>query len=483
MQETNSVDCFAQSQKERKLKMSKEVKSIEKEFDNASVGRLVLKLGLPAMLAQFFNILYSIVDRIYIGHMPSGADMALASIGVCSPAFTAITGFASLVGVGGAALMSISLGQKNAKAAQKALNNSLMMLVILSIIVTVILLLVKRPLLYLLGCSDAMYPYVSAYYTIYSFGTAAVLCGTGMNRFIMGQGYARHGMMSVVIGAVLNIILDPVFIFVLDMGIAGAAWATIISQFGVLLYVFIVLGSKKMPIRLGFGGYDMSVCLRTLVIGSMSFLIIFLDNFLIILLNAMLRKYGGALGDSYISYAAVVQSVCVIAVCPAEGITSGCATLFSYYYGAGNSKRVRKSFYYVLLVCGIYLGLITLATQLAPELFVRLFISDAQAVAQTAEFVKRYNLGLTMVAVQFAFVDGFTAMGMVKEAIPISFFRKGLYVVAVLVLPMLFPLEYIFYVGSIADIVGSLFTIAMYFLVLNPRLEKLMKVEKEKIIT
>ena len=459
----------------RKSKMSKEVRNIENEFDSLSVGKLVLRLGIPAMLAQFFNILYSIVDRIYIGHMPAGADMALASIGVCSPAFTAITGFASLVGVGGAALMSISLGQKNKKAAQRALNNSFMMLIVLSVMVTGILLLVKRPLLYLLGCSDAMYPYASSYYTIYSLGTIAVLCGTGMNRFIMGQGYAKHGMMSVVIGAVLNIILDPVFIFVLGMGIAGAAWATIISQFGDMIYVFCVLGGRKMPIRIGFGGYDLAVCLRTLSIGSMSFLIIFLDNFLIILLNAMLRKYGGDLGDSYISYAAVVQSVCVIAVCPAEGITSGCATLFSYYYGAGNSKRVRKSFYYVLLVCGIYLGLITLATQLVPEFFVRLFISDAAAVVQTAKFVQRYNLGLTMVAVQFAFVDGFTAMGMVKEAIPISFFRKGLYVIAVLVLPAIFPLEYIFYAGSIADIAGSLFTIAMYFLVLNPRLDRLMK--------
>ncbi len=458
--------------------MSKEVRNIENEFASLSVGKLVLKLGIPAMLAQFFNILYSIVDRIYIGHMPKGADMALASIGVCSPAFTAITGFASLVGVGGAALMSISLGQKNKKAAQKALNNSFMMLLVLSIMVTGVLLLVKRPLLYLLGCSDAMYPYASAYYTIYSLGTIAVLCGTGMNRFIMGQGYAKHGMMSVVIGAVLNIILDPIFIFVLDMGIAGAAWATIISQFGVMIYVFFVLGSRKMPIRIGFGDYDLAVCLRTLSIGSMSFLIIFLDNFLIILLNAMLRKYGGDLGDSYISYAAVVQSVCVIAVCPAEGITSGCATLFSYYYGAGNSGRVRKSFYYVLLVCGIYLGLITLATQFVPEFFVRLFISDAAAVAQTAKFVRRYNLGLTMVAVQFAFVDGFTAMGMVREAIPISFFRKGLYVIAVLVLPVIFPLEYIFYASSIADIAGSLFTIVMYFLVLNPRLDKLMRAEK-----
>ena len=443
---------------------------MEHDFDTTSVKKLVWQLGVPAMLAQLFNILYSIVDRIYIGHMANGAEIALASIGICSPAFTAITGFASLVGVGGAALMSISLGEKNHAAAQRALNNSLLLLVICSAIVTAALLLFKKPFLYLLGCSDTMYPTANIYFTIYSLGTAAVLCGTGLNRFVMGQGCARQGMLSVVIGALLNIALDPVFIYALHMGVAGAALATVISQFGVLIYVLMVLNRRTMTVRIGFGQYSGTVCRKILSIGSMPFLIIVLDNLLIILLNAMLRKYGGSLGDQYISYAAVVQSVMVVAICPAEGLTSGCATLFSYYYGSGSYSRIIDSFRYVLLYTGLYLGILTLAIVAVPDMFVRLFLSDPDAIAQAAIFARRYCMGFVFVAIQFAFVDGFTAMGMVKEAVPISFFRKSLYVIAVLLLPRFLPLEYIFYACPLSDCVGALFTLTMYLLVLKKRL-------------
>ena len=445
---------------------------MEYNFDTTPVKKLVWKLGVPAMLAQLFNILYSIVDRIYIGHMASGAEIALASIGVCSPAFTAITGFASLVGVGGAALMSISMGEKNHDAAQQSMNNSLLLLIICSVAVTAALLVFKRPFLYLLGCSDAMYPDANVYFTIYSLGTGAVLCGTGLNRFIMGQGYARQGMMSIVIGALLNIALDPVFIYAFHMGVAGAALATVISQFGVLIYVLIVLNRSSVPVRIGFGQYSTAVCLKILSIGSMPFIIIVLDNLLIILLNAMLRKYGGSLGDQYISYAAVVQSVMVVAICPAEGLTSGCSTLFSYYYGSGSYSRIIDSFRYVLLYTGLYLGILTLAIAVVPEVFVHLFLNNPDAIAQTAVFARRYCIGFAFVAIQFSFVDGFTAMGMVKEAIPISFFRKSLYVIAILLLPHFLPLEYIFYACPISDCVGSIFTLVMYLLILKKRLAR-----------
>lgn len=453
---------------------------MEHEFDTLPVKKLVWQLGIPAMLAQLFNILYSIVDRIYIGHMAEGAEIALASIGICSPAFTAITGFSSLVGVGGAALMSISLGEKNKKVAQQALNNSLLLLLCCSVVVTSVLLLFKKPFLYLLGCSDIMYPTASMYFTIYSLGTVAVLCGTGLNRFIMGQGFAKQGMLSVVIGALLNIVLDPLFIYAFHMGVAGAAVATVLSQFGVLIYVLVVLNRRTMPISIGFGQYSGSICKEILSIGSMPFLIIVLDNLLIILLNAMLRKYGGGLGDQYISYAAVVQSVMVVAICPAEGLTSGCATLFSYYYGSGNYKRIIESFRGVLLYTGLYLCILTLIIELFPELFVRLFISDPAAIAQTAVFAQRYCLGFAFVSIQFAFVDGFTAMGMVKEAVPISFFRKGLYILAVLLIPHFLPLDTIFYACPLSDCIGATFTVILYLLVLKKQLMKKMNLRRTK---
>lgn len=443
---------------------------MEYNFDTISVKKLVWRLGVPAMLAQLFNILYSIVDRIYIGHMASGSEIALASIGICSPAFTAITGFASLVGVGGAALMSISMGEKNHEAAQRSMNNSVLLLIICSVMVTAALLLFKRPFLYLLGCSDTMYPTANIYFTIYSLGTGSVLCGTGLNRFIMGQGYARQGMLSVVIGALLNIVLDPIFIYALNMGVAGAALATVLSQFGVLIYVLAVLNRRSMSVRIEFGQYSGATCLKILSIGSMSFFIIVLDNMLIVLLNAMLRKYGGSLGDQYISYAAVVQSVMVVAICPVEGLTSGCSTLFSYYYGSGSYSKIIDSFRYVLIYTGLYLGILTLAIVAVPEVFVRLFLSSPSAIAQTAAFTRRYCIGFVFVAIQFAFVDGFTAMGMIREAIPISFFRKSLYVIAILLLPRLLPLEYIFYACPLSDCIGAIFTLIMYLLVLKKQL-------------
>ena len=371
------------------------------------------------------------------------------------------------------------MGDKNHEAAQRSMNNSVLLLIICSITVTAALLLFKRPVLYLLGCSDTMYATANIYFTIYSLGTGAVLCGTGLNRFIMGQGYARQGMMSVVIGALMNIALDPIFIYVLHMGVAGAALATVISQFGVLIYVLAVLHRRSMPVRIGFGQYSGTACLKILSIGSMPFLIIVLDNLLIILLNAMLRKYGGSLGDQYISYAAVVQSVMVTAICPAEGLTGGCATLFSYYYGSGRYSRIIDSFRYVLLYTGLYLGTLTLAIAAEPEVFVRLFLSSPEAIEQTAVFTRRYCLGFVFVAIQFAFVDGFTAMGMVREAIPISFFRKSLYVAAILLLPRFLPLEYIFYACPFSDCAGSIFTLAMYFLVLKKRLAEIM-LQREK---
>ncbi len=400
---------------------------------------------------------------------------AVSTASLVQSAFTAISGLASLVGVGGAALMSISLGENNKKRAKQALNNALMLSIVFSVSTIAVLFVIRKPLLYMLGCSDSMYPVANTYFIIYLLGTGAVICGVGLNRFIMGQGYARQGMIAIVIGVLLNIIIDPVFIYVLNMGVAGAALATVISQIMVLVYVLFILTRKNMPVRIGFGQYSRAVCLKILSIGFMPFLIVVLDNMLIILLNAILRKYGGAYGDQYISCAAVVQSVMVVAICPAEGLTNGCSTLFSYYFGAKDYGRILQCFREVLIYSALYLGFITFVIILKPEFFVRLFLNDPIAAAKTAIFVKRYSLGFVFVAVQFAFVDGFTAMGMVKEAIPISFFRKGLYVAAVLILPLLAPLEYVFYAGAISDCFGAIFTVVLYFCYLKKRLNKILK--------
>lgn len=449
---------------------------MEHEFDRIPISRLVLKLGIPAMCAQFFNILYSIVDRAFVGHIAMDGEIALASIGICAPALTAITAFSSLVGIGGASLMSISIGQKDYKSARLAMNNAFVLLLCLSAIITVLSLIFAKPLLYALGCGDIMYPYANRYFKIYIAGTAAVLCGTGMNQFILAFGNAKQGMFAVMIGAIVNTILDPIFIYIFHMGIQGAAVATVIAQFCVLLYVFCFLLSDKAVFKLSYSRLNDCVVRRILTIGSLPFLIILFDNFLVISLNFTLRKYGGnIMGDRYISCAAVVQSFMVLVFYPAQGITTGCGTLFSYHYGAGHYDKLIQIFRYVFFLCGGYMLLLCVAAQLIPETFARIFMQEQNAVILSASFIRKYTLGLLGVVVQYAIVDGLTAMGQIRFALPISFFRKILYIICVFFFPVFYPLENVFYAETVSDIVGACITLITFMTVIIPKLRMKMK--------
>ena len=362
---------------------------MEREFDSVPVWRLVLRLGLPAMLAQLFNILYSMVDRIFVGHIAGSGALGLAGIGICAPALTGITAFATLVGIGGAAILSISVGQRDRASAQRAMGTSLWLLIALSVAVTAGMLGCSRPLLYLLGCSDAIYPYASDYFRIYVLGTGAALIGGGMNQFILAQGMAKRGMISVLLGAVVNTILDPILIFALHMGIRGAAVATVTAQICTMLYVLLTLTGRKAEIRLQLLRPELPLVWRIAAIGSLPFLIILLDNVLVILLNTTLRRYGGAAGDQLISCGAVVQSFMVLAYYPAQGITSGCGTLIGYYYGAGNEKRMMQTFRWVLVVCLSIMGLLLLAAQLGAGGFSRLFLADSDTANLAAAAIRR----------------------------------------------------------------------------------------------
>lgn len=449
---------------------------MEHEFDKTSISKLVLKLGVPAMLAQFFNILYSIVDRAYVGHMETGGDIALASIGICTPLLTAITAFSSLVGIGGASVMSISIGRKDDRSARLAINNANILLFCIAVIITVLSLVFAKSLLYALGCSDTMYSYASGYFKIYVIGTVAVLCGTGMNQFILAFGKAKRGMIAIMIGAIVNTILDPIFIYAFDMGINGAAIATVIAQFCVLFYVLSFLFSDKAPIQLRFFPLDSRIVRQIFTIGSLPFLIMVFDNLLIVSLNFVLRKYGGELlGDQYISCAAVVQSFMILAFYPAQGITTGCGTLYSYHYGAGHFDKVKQVFRYVFFLCAGYMLLLCITAQLVPELFARIFIKEPDIVVLSASFIRKYTPGLLGVAVQYAIVDGLTAMGQIRFAMPISFFRKILYIVCVFVFPMFWPLENVFYSETVSDIVGASVTVIVFLTIIIPKLREKMR--------
>lgn len=448
---------------------------MEHEFDRISIPKLVLRLGIPAMFAQFFNILYSIVDRAFVGHIAVDGETALAGIGICAPALTAITAFSSLVGIGGASLMSISVGQKDHRSASLAMNNALILLLGLSVVITAFSLLFAKPLLYALGCSDAMYPYAGGYFRIYVTGTVAVLCGTGMNQFVLAFGNAKRGMFAVMIGAIVNTILDPLFIYTFNMGIQGAAAATVIAQFCVLFYVLSFLLSDKAVFKLSRSRLNLHIVRRILEIGSLPFLIVLFDNLLVIALNFILRKYGGdVMGDRYISCAAVVQSFMVLVLYPAQGITTGCGTLYSYHYGAGHYEKVIRVFRSVFFLCAGYMLLLCAAAQLMPESFARIFIREKDAVILSASFIRKYTLGLMGVAVQYAIVDGLTAMGQVRFALPISFFRKILYIVCVFLFPVFSATENVFYAETVSDIAGACVTVTAFITMIIPKLRRKM---------
>lgn len=446
---------------------------MENEFHSQPIWKLMFRLGIPAMFAQMFNILYSIVDRIFVGNIPGIGELALASIGICAPAVTAITAFAVMVGTGGSALMSMSLGRGERDKARQYLNNAVLMLGVISLAVTGAVLFWKKEILYLLGCSDSMYPYASRYFTIYISGTVFSLFGVGLNSFVLAQGFSRHGMIAVSLGAVINMVLDPVLIFGLNLGIDGAAIATVIAQAAVAVYVVCFLFRRDLTVRLGFGGYQWGVIGRVLHIGMMPFLITALDNLIIIFLNMQLRKYGGdLLGDRYIACAAIVQSFMVLVAGPAQGITTGCTTLISFHYGAKNYRKTMDSVKWLLILCAGYIIIPTVVSQWKPELFVSLFSDDQENVQLAAQFVKRYALAAVGIAVQFACVDGLNAMGKVFYAMPLSLLRKGLFMLCIWVLPMVADLEYIFYAETISDIIGPLFTISVFLFWVRPRLKR-----------
>ena len=262
---------------------------IENDLGKDDIKRLVIRIAIPSMLAQFVNVLYSVVDRMYIGNIAEIGEKALAGVGVCGPIVTMISAFASLVGIGGSPLMSIKMGEGSEKEAKKILANSFLMLAVISVITTAGALLLKNNLLMWFGASETIFPYANQYITIYLLGTIFALMAVGMNQFIICQGFAKVGMKSVTLGAIINIILDPVFIFVLEMGVRGAALATVLSQMASCAFVLLFLFSKKVPIRISFGGYEWRIIRKITVLGMTPFLIIAFDNVLIITLNAALQ--------------------------------------------------------------------------------------------------------------------------------------------------------------------------------------------------
>ena len=432
------------------------------------IGRLVLRLAIPSMLAQFVNVLYSIVDRMYIGNIPVIGDAALAGAGVCGPIVTLISSFAMLVGVGGGPLMAISMGAGDMAHAKKILANCAMMLAVLSLALTGIMLACREPMLMAFGASEATFPYADEYLTVYVCGSLFAVLSVGLNQFIICQGFSGMGMATVLIGAALNIALDPVFIFGLNMGVKGAAVATVLSQAAGFVFVVCVLLGKKIHVRLSFGGYDWRVMRRVLLYGLSPFVITATDSILLIVLNTVLQRYGGAeMGDTYVTCATIVQSCMQIITMPLVGLTGGTQPILSFNYGAKRIDRIKRTYVWVFSVGLVFTTVMFLVSQFAGGVFVNIFTQNPEQVSLSVWGIRVFTLGVIPLALQYEVVDGFTALGVPKLAVTLSLGRKLLYLLLTILIPLWAGAAGAFYAEPVSDVLCAAVSFTVYLLVIG----------------
>ena len=441
---------------------------MENDLGRDDIRLLVRRIALPSMLAQFVSVLYSLVDRMYIGHIPEVGELALAGVGICGPVVTMIGSVASLVGVGGAPLMSICLGEGDEKGARAILANCFLMLCLFSVVLMAAVIPLRRPMLLFFGASETTLPYANEYFLYYMFGTVFALLAGGLNSFVVAQGFARQAMMSVVLGAVMNILLDPLFIFVLDMGVRGAAIATVLSQTASCAYVLSFLFGWRAQIPITFKGYSLSTAGRVLTLGLTPFSIIAVDNVMIIAMNAVLQRYGGASeGDLMVTVATIVQSFMLVVTMPLGGISGGTQPILSFNYGARQVDRVVRAQRHIFLWCLGFTALMFVLARLAGPLFVQLFTTDPLVAEKSVWAIRVCTLALIPLGLQYEIVDGFTAIGQVRYAWPLSFWRKAVYFAALFILPAVWGVEATFYAEAISDVIGPLTSIAVHALVMK----------------
>ncbi len=435
-----------------------------------AIGPLVLRLAIPTMLAQFINVLYSIVDRMFIGHIPAVGDLALAGVGVCSPIVTLLSSFALLVGQGGTPLMAMKLGAGDRDAASEILSNCFRLLLALAVGLSLLFFLLRRRFLWWFGASEDTFPYALSYLTIYIAGTAFALLSGGLNSFLIAQGRSGLGMGTVVLGAVMNMVLDPVFIFLLHMGVSGAAWATILSQAASCLFALVCLRSPTLPVHLTLGRLRPALCGKVVLLGFAPFLTYALDSVLVILLNTALQRHGGpGEGDALLTCATIVQSYALLISMPMSGITLGCQGVVSFNLGAGDAVRVKKAIRAVFLLCLVFAGLMLAVTHLLSPAFVRLFTQTEDLMSRSVTFIKLYAAAILVWPAQWVAVDLSTALGQVRLALFCSVFRKTIFTVAVLLLPILLTASAAFLAQPICDVIAACMSTAL-FLHFTPRL-------------
>ncbi len=431
---------------------------------------LLLRLAIPTMLAQFINVLYSIVDRMFIGHIAGVGSLALAGVGVCGPIVTLLSSFSMLVGLGGTPLMAMKLGAGQREEAANLLSNCFRLLLGLAVGLSLLFFLLRRQFLWWFGASADTFPFALEYITIYIAGTAFALLSGGLNSFLIAQGRSGLGMGTVVVGAALNIALDPVFIFALNMGVSGAAWATVLSQAASCAFALVSLRLPGLPVRLGWGRFRPELCKKVVVLGMAPFLTYALDSVILIIMNTVLQRRGGpGEGDLLITCGTIVQSYMLLIATPMSGITLGCQGVVSFNLGAANRERVRQALRGVLLLCLGFAAVMLVVTQLFSLQFVELFSKDEEVLVRSVSYIKLYTAAALCMAVQWTVVDMSTALGQVGLALFCSLVRKGLFVSGILLFPALLTASAAFAAEPFCDVTASVLS-GILFLRLAPRL-------------
>ena len=428
------------------------------------VGRLLWRLAVPTVIAQLVNMLYNIVDRIYIGHIPETGSMALTGVGVCLPIIMIISAFAAFVSSGGAPRASISMGRGDYDQAQRILGGCFTLQVAISLVLTAVLLIWNRPLLLAFGASGNTIEYAAQYMGVYALGTLFVELTLGLNAFITAQGFAQVGMKTVLIGAVANILLDPLFIFALGMGVRGAALATVLSQGISCVWVISFLRGKKTLLRLEKAALPIRprLILPCVALGTAAFIMQASESVISVCFNASLLKYGG---DLAVGAMTILSSVMQFAMLPLQGIAQGAQPISSYNYGAGNAQRVRQTFWLLLKVSLGYALVLWGCIQLFPGVFARIFTPDAELVAFTAGVLRIYCGALFLMGIQIACQMTFVSIGNAPCSIIVAVLRKF-----VLLLPLIYLLPHlladqtraVFLAEPVADVIAVTGTVILF---------------------
>lgn len=437
-------------------------KKQDEKMGTMHLGKLIAQMAIPAVAAQVINVLYNIVDRIYIGHIPGYGDMALTGVGVTFPILMVIAAFSAFAGMGGAPLASIQLGKKNIEGAEKILGNCVGLLLIFSAALTVLFSLFKTPILYAFGASDTTIVYAEQYISIYLIGTVFVQFAVGLNTFISGQGNAKIAMLSVLIGAVINIVLDPILIFLCGMGVSGAALATIISQAVSAVWVVRFLSSKKSIIRIR----KQHIRLNAKTVGSIAalgvspFIMQSTESLVTITLNSGLQRYGG---DLYVGTMSILASIMQLIVVPVQGIAQGVQPIISYNFGAGKMERVKGTFVRMISICLAATLVFAGIAIIKPEFYARVFTSNTELVSLTSQVMPVYFLGITIFGIQMACQTTFLALGQAKVSLFIALLRKIILLIPLaIILPRFMGVMGIYRAEPIADIISVIVTAVLF---------------------